>query len=102
MGLVTEFVDVEWRVRFDAAIRECAETGEPFTVEHVLAKAGSPPDNKRNAIGARLFAAARKGLIERIGYDHSPKASRRAGVIAVWIGSDDADVIPVPAVGGGA
>ncbi len=75
-----------WKQDVDAAIVELAATGEPFTAEEVRELAGDPPDHP-NAMGARFNAAARAGLIVRVGYRLARRASLHRHPIALWVGA---------------
>lgn len=75
-----------WRSRFDAALRELAEKGEPFTSEDVTAKSGLPLTS--GAVGARMNAAAKRGDIVWTGSIVTAKrANQHSASLRVWQGS---------------
>lgn len=74
-----------WRAAADLAIAQCAATLVPFGADEVRAIAGDPP-NHPNAMGARFLAAARAGIIRRVGYEPSKRASLHAHPVARWVG----------------
>ncbi len=77
---------VEWRETVDAAIRSLAGLGRPFTADDVRALGiGDPPSPK--AWGARMLAASKGGVIRRVGYRPSTRASVHGHPIAVWVGA---------------
>ncbi len=75
----------EWNERCDSAIRQLAQSGQPFTAEQVREIAGDP--SRPNAFGARLHAAARKGVITKIDYRPATRATLHSHPIAVWVGT---------------
>jgi hypothetical protein len=75
----------DWRGACDRAILLLAAQGKTFTAEDVRLVVGDPP-NHPNAMGARFLAAARSGLIEKLGYGKPVRASSHASVIAIWRG----------------
>lgn len=71
----------------DAAIKRWALRRVPFVADNIRSEveqlASSP-----NLLGARINAAARRGLIRKTGnYRKSRTASRHGGVVAEWIGT---------------
>ena len=67
--------------RIDNAIRDVAARGRPFSandVRHLVSGAPGP------LMGARFQAAARTGLIRRIGYVASTKANTHAHPVTEW------------------
>jgi hypothetical protein len=75
------------RSNWDAALRDFAATGQPFTIEQMVERTGLPIDHP-NRIGALTAAAAKAGVIRRIGYTQARRASRACGVVAVWVGAE--------------
>jgi hypothetical protein len=75
----------EWNAACDAAIAWWAKTGEEFTAEEVRKRVGDP--KHPNAMGPRFAAAARAGLIVRVGYARSPRPSLHAHPTALWKGA---------------
>lgn len=80
-----ENVSSGWARDFDAAVEHYARLKLPFTSEDVLALVGLPPGNP-NAVGARMNASARKGLIRRVGIRKGRRASAHARNISEWVG----------------
>ena len=79
-----EAIHGDWVKRADLAIRLFASGGQPFTAEDVRRHVGDPVHP--NAMGARLNAAARKGIIECTGITTATRADRHASVLRVWVG----------------
>lgn len=82
---VTDNTREDWIAAADAAIVRLARSGQPFSAEDVRAAVGDPPGHA-NAMGARMLAAAKHGLLEKIGYGKPTRASSHASVIAIWRG----------------
>lgn len=61
-----------------------AATGETFTSEDVTAKVGQPPSS--GAVGARINAAAKRGLIEHVGYTKARRANQHGAELRTWRG----------------
>ena len=82
-----EFSEVSsgWVQRADDAIRHLAGLGKPFTSDHVVALVGMP--GHYNALGARMNAAARKGVIRKAGYTNAARPSAHARSVALWQGA---------------
>ena len=61
-------------------------SGETFTVDdlHARAQAQAAEPRHSNAWGAAFSAAAKHGLIERVGYAKSARPASHARVVAVW------------------
>lgn len=74
-----------WTAIADEELRRLARAGEPFTSDVLVAAVGAP-DNHHNAIGARINAAARAGLIRKVGFTKSSRETGHARTIAVWEG----------------
>ena len=74
-----------WTERADAMIKQLARAPEPFTSDVLVAAVGAP-DTHFNAIGARMNAAARAGVIRKVGFTKSSRESGHARTIAVWEG----------------
>jgi hypothetical protein len=77
--------DEAWKARADIAIDQLAKSGREFTAEDVRAGAGDP--RRPNAFGARLQAASRSGVIVKVGYRASRRASLHAHPVALWRGA---------------
>jgi len=71
---------------FRAAVTDWAKRQRTFTIEDVLVDTGVPVDHP-NRVGALTAALAREGVIVRVGYTKSRRASRAGGVVAVWRGA---------------
>lgn len=76
----------QWRDDVDRHIAALAQTGQAFTADVVSALAGDSPTGSRGAMGARFHHAARRGLIERVGYVPSRRPSVHAHPVALWRG----------------
>lgn len=80
----------DWKHRADAVIQKLALSGQDFTSEAVTAEVGQPTgengENKPNAVGARFSAAARQGLIVRVGFVKATRANQHATMISLWRG----------------
>lgn len=77
--------DAPWRAVADDVIRHLAAAGEPFSAEDVCIMAGRP--THPNAVGARISAAARSGLIRRCGFAKAVRPERHSNVMALWVGA---------------
>ena len=75
------------------ALLDLAEGGEPFTADDVIAKVGLPDagTNRNNAVGAVFSAAARQGLIVRVGYRNTRRVVGHARVVSIWAGNPNRD-----------
>lgn len=72
---------IEKRAQIDAAIRQIAARGRPFSandLRHLVPNAGP-------LMGARFNAAAKAGFIKRIGYVPSTDEGTHAHPIAQWM-----------------
>lgn len=69
------------RARIDAAIRQVAGRGRPFSANDVR---GLVPDAPGPLMGARFNAAAKAGVIRRVGYVASTKANTHAHPVGEW------------------
>jgi hypothetical protein len=85
MALADSAAAPDWKARWDEAILELARGGLPFTSDEVRELAGPPTDHP-NAAGSRFAAAARAGVIERIGYRNSTRAVLHSHPLSVWRG----------------
>jgi hypothetical protein len=75
----------DWKSRWDEAIGYLARRGGPFTADDVREIAGDPTDHP-NATGARFLAAARAGLIRRVGYRSATHEGAHARMVSEWVG----------------
>jgi hypothetical protein len=80
-----------WRHSAEAAIVKLADAGAPFTSDDLVDAVGLPALSSTNALGALFAGAARRGLIVRVGYTPSRRASRHNSVVAVWQGTGSED-----------
>jgi hypothetical protein len=80
----------DWRQQVDLAIVQLAASGRRFTADDVRALGIDDPASPR-AWGARFLGAARAGLIVRVGYRPSTRASVHAHPIAEWQGAAAAE-----------
>ena len=77
----------EWVGAVDKVIEMLAAGGREFTsdsIRNIVAAHGEP--HHPNAWGARFAAAARRGLIHRVGYRQSARPAGHARAVAVWRG----------------
>ena len=79
----------EWRDAADKAIADLARRGQPFTADDVR-DLGVPDPRSPKAWGGRFLAAAANGIIVRVGYTPSRRASVHAHPIALWRGQETA------------
>ena len=80
-----------WRARAYDAIDYLAWTGSEFTSEDVVRLIGLPHpgaegSNRNNAVGAVMNAAARRGVITRVGWSTAQRKTSHAAALAVWVG----------------
>lgn len=75
-----------WKDCCDRAIAALAATGLPFQAAD-LADLGLPDADHPNRMGARFLAAARRGVIEPIGYAPSKRPSTACSAVRVWRGT---------------
>lgn len=80
-----------WTDRAHRAIDQLAATGRPFTADDITRLIGLPrPDegvNRNNAVGAVFRAAARRGVIVRVGFTQSGRTRSHGRVLAEWQGT---------------
>lgn len=77
----------EWKSAVDLQIARLARTGRPFTADDVSAVVGDSPTGSQGAMGARFLAASKRGVIRRVGYVKSGRASVHAHPVAQWQGA---------------
>ena len=80
-----------WQAAVARWIAALAATGEAFTVERVRALAIAheiPEPHHVNSWGAALSTAAKRGIIERVGYVKSSRTQAHARVVAEWRGKE--------------
>lgn len=85
MALAVAGTDGRWAAIADAAIARLAQTGSPFTA-YDLTLAGVPEPAHPNHWGPRFSGAARRGLIEAVGYGPSSRPTARHSAARVWRG----------------
>jgi hypothetical protein len=73
-----------WVQRFDTELERRAQSGVTFTSEDVTHAVGQPPSS--GAVGARINAAARRGLIEHVGYTRATRANQHGAELRTWRG----------------
>jgi hypothetical protein len=77
-----------WPHRFDTTVEMLAQRRVPFTSEDATAITGLPPAGSPSAVGARMTAAAKRGIIRKTGrYVKAERPNQHAAVIAEWIGA---------------
>lgn len=74
-----------WVELFDVELARLAAEGVDFTSEDVTAIVGQPPSS--GAVGARMNAAARRGLIRQVGHRKAARANQHATEIKLWRGA---------------
>lgn len=80
-----EAIGGEWVNLADRAIYRLAHEGAPFSAEDVARLAGRP--THPNAMGARINAAARKGLIVKAGTVTASRPERHRNEMRLWRGA---------------
>lgn len=79
----------DWTELAKQAVRFLAATGTDFTIDDVIERAGLPNDSKsnaNNAVGALMSGAAKRRIIERVGYTRTSRRLGHARSVAVWRG----------------
>lgn len=77
----------EWSARVDATIKALALSRKEFTSEDVTARTGMPPVGSGGAVGARMNAAAQRGVIVWTGRMAAAQRPRQhAALLKVWRG----------------
>ena len=74
----------DWVEKADAELKRLAGSGERFTAETLTGRIGMPSHAK--AVGARFNAAARKGLIRKVGFTRANRRAAHSRDLAVWEG----------------
>lgn len=77
-----------WKACADQAISHMAGTGRVFQAAD-LADLGVPEPHHPNAWGARMNAAAKRGVIERVGSGPSRRATVAKSLVYYWRGTAD-------------
>lgn len=70
------------RAKVEAAVRQLAATGRPFSANDARAVHGVTG----GVVGAVFSSLASAGVIRSIGYEKSTKASTHAHPVATWVG----------------
>lgn len=70
------------RAAVDAAIRQLASSGRPFSSNDARSIHGV----RGPVVGAAFSAAAKAGLIRRVGYEASTSPETHAHPVATWVG----------------
>jgi hypothetical protein len=76
--------EYDWNAVAHEAIRELADSREPFTADAVRGRVGPGPS--AGSLGAALAFEAREGLIACEGFATSRRPARHGGVLRVWRG----------------
>lgn len=73
---------------FDDRVKALAASGVEFTSEDVTTTVGLPPDSSGSAVGARMNAAAKRGLIVKVGRRvKARRPNQHAAMLEVWRGA---------------
>lgn len=76
----TKHADYAWR--FDQEIIR-RTPGQELTSEDITAVVGVPPSS--GVVGARMNAAAKRGLIVRSGFRPAKRVNQHAALVSVWV-----------------
>jgi DNA-directed RNA polymerase subunit RPC12/RpoP len=80
--------DPAWAARFESALRTLASQHEPFTSEDVTDICGLPALASGSAVGARVSAAARRGIIVWTGEVRTATTPNTHGaLLKIWRGA---------------
>lgn len=74
-----------WIEAANAAVRGLARRGMPFTADDVW-ELCAPGTREPRALGSVMMRAAKSGIIRKVGYVQSRRASRHCGPVAQWVG----------------
>jgi hypothetical protein len=74
-----------WPSMADRAIDELAARGQSFDADTVREWVGDP--SRPAQMGAAFLRAARRDLIERVGFRPADRSERRGAYVAVWRGT---------------
>jgi hypothetical protein len=85
MAVAEAGTDPWWRSCCDAGIAYLASLEVPFDA-YALAELGVPEPSSSNHWGPRLSAAAKAGLIARVGYQPSRRPRTALSAVSVWQG----------------
>jgi hypothetical protein len=81
-----EATDDWWRDCCDRGIAELARRGHDFQAADLTALGVPDPDHP-NRWGARLHLAARRGVIEPVGFAQSHRPTVKASIVRTWRGT---------------
>lgn len=81
MARVEASTDAEWKKRATKWVYDL-DPGSVFTAEAMCHWNGRP--ERPNAVGARLSALAKAGLIERVGFAQAERVERHAAWMSRW------------------
>lgn len=89
MALAEQAATVDgWAGRADAAIRGLALSRAEFTSEDVTSRVGLPNRGSNSAVGARMNAAAKRGIIRWTGrMAKAERPNQHAALLKVWRGA---------------
>jgi len=83
-----------WKAIAWATLIKMAQSGRDFTAEDVTAVAGMPIGN-HNAVGSLFNTAAKRKIIEAVGFQQASRPDRKANTMKVWRGTAKAAVVAV-------
>jgi hypothetical protein len=84
----TQTLTPEWGAKVDAVIHSLALSRVEFTSEAVTARTGMPPVGSGSAVGARVAAAAKRGIILWTGkMQKAERPNQHAALLKVWRGA---------------
>jgi hypothetical protein len=88
-----------WWNRFalEQAIYRAVDAGREFSIDELQAEQDLP--ELGNGTGGVLLRLHKAGVIRRVGYRPSNKASRAGGVVAIWAPGPRRDQHPMPEAG---
>lgn len=76
-----------WRRDAERTIEQLAASGREFVSDDLYKYVGPVMGPSPNVVGALFSAAARRGIIRRVGYRQSERESAAGRVVAVWRGT---------------
>ena len=75
---------IPWRDQAMPVLEQLAATGRTFSAADITDVVGLP--ESRNAVGALFGGAARRGLIQRVGFTQATRRERHASTNSLWQG----------------
>lgn len=78
---------IGYRLAFEKALAQLADSGQPFTVDDVRRIAGDPIGTSPQALGGMIAHAAKRGQIRAVGYQQSARPEAHARPVRVWRGA---------------